>query len=153
VERARALAFARAGAWTPALGALDRIRFVRAWNWLANRVLIRAYVRGMQDAIPDPAEFRAFLKWAKSEDGVSAPASVDLSDAGSLAFAGAIAPPEIEASWQREPLGRHQVVPASANWGWEEVVATLAGTIDEKAEDVLPPNFLAQAVEVLRVRD
>ena len=133
--------------WRPYLGLLERADLLRPWNTIANRVLTRAYLAGVADAIPDDDERRAFLDWARGPDERPAAPVVELSEPGGFDRDSPIAPVELELRWRGWPLGRHRVLPASENWAWDEVVERLTLAVERSTALTFPPEWLAQAAD------
>lgn len=121
--------------------ALERLNLRRRWFKLVNRVLLRAYVRGIHDALASPETVRRFLTWDGDTRGEAL--RVRLDGAQMDGRLDGRAPDELLLTVGATPLARVDALGGDLQWDPEELIERVL----DRAGDVLTAGLAHARLE------
>jgi glycosyltransferase involved in cell wall biosynthesis len=123
------------------LAVLEAIRDRRRWRKLSNRLLLRAYMLGLVDAIPDIAELREFLAPAAvAESAMKVPLSLDRPEPVHLPSP--VGMVDVEITWKGRPLVNVPAVRPVEQWDWSELAERAMWSLEEPARLALAMSHI-----------
>jgi GT2 family glycosyltransferase len=105
-----------------ALDVLEALKLPRAWGRLIASLSTLAYIRGMKDALPSPAEFQAFVASIPRDD-VGDTLTVKLDAPAPLRLPKRQAPVELSVALDGVPIARTPATEPELQWNWDALSA------------------------------